>query len=217
MEDNERLIYKNNELFNAILCKNFSEQYNLFKIENPTQIVKLFNDLNASREETDLYLRWYDPNMKDINIYNIQQVSNPIDNDFWLLNNKELYIKRLWIYKYDTGYDFIVIENEPMQTNEIYGEPQDNFTTVSAYIENGEYRRFVEQTNNVEQRIRYVRNMLFVLSPDKSSMFNAFNDGVIKHLFTQYKNSNYTLKKDFLESMIYPNIQRNIRGIITYD
>ena len=217
MKDNERLIYENNEQFNEILCKNFSEQYNIFKIENPIQIENLLNDLNAKRKETDLYLRWYDPNMKDIDIYNMQKVNNSIDGDFWLLNNKELYIKRLWIYKYDIGYDFIAIENEPMQTNEIYKEPQDNFTTVSAYFENGEYIRFSEQANNGEQRIRYVRNMIFIISPDKSSMFNAFNGGIAEHIFTQYRNNDYALKKEFFESMIYPNIQRNIRGIITYD
>lgn len=217
MPNNERLIYDNNERFNEILCKNFSKQCNLFKIENPTQIAILFKDLNANRKETDLYLRWYDPNMKDIDIYNIQETSNSIDGDFWVLNNKELYTKRLWIYKYDIGYDFIVIENEPMQTNNIYGEPQNNFTTVSAYFENDEYVLFAEETDNEEQRVRYVKNMLFVVSPNKSSMFNAFKDGAIKHLFTQYKNNNYALKEDFFESMMFPNIQRNIRGIITYD
>lgn len=209
--------YSYNEVFHEILCKNFPEQCNLFKIENHSQIANLFNDLNANCKETALYFRWYDSNEKDIDIYSIQRAWNSTDGDFWLINNKELYIKCLWIYKYDIGYDFIVVENIPMKTNNIFGQCSEITSTVAANFEDGEYMSYENYSGSGEERIRYVKNMLFVLSPDKSSIFNAFWNKIIESLFKQYKNNNYIFKDEFLKNMIYPNIQRNIRGIITYD
>lgn len=221
-EDN---IIKSNEIFNEILRKNFPGKRSLFKIDNTSEIQNLFNDLNNNAEEAQLYYRYYHLTGGDYYVHRIAKMQNHIDGEFWLLNNYEFYINNLWIYKDDVGYDFIVINIKAMKTNDVFGEPCESSVWIGAGYDRGEYIPWNEYedgysinlgklSNNAEFRERYVKNDLLVISPQFSSMYNAFEGENIKKLFTLYKNNNSTLKEDFLKEIMPPKVLRHISHLM---
>lgn len=224
--EQENNIIESNRVFNEILRKNFPGKRNLFKINDSFKIQELLDELNKNLKDTQLYYRLFNLVGGDFYIHRITKTYNSTDGEFWLLNNYEFYIENLWIYKNDVGYDFIVIEIKGMKTNDIYGEPYDDSSLVGAgynkdeYINCEEYYdgyslKFGKLSENAEFRERYVKNDLLVISPQFSSMYNAFEEGGIKNLFTQYRNNKCILKEYFFEEMMPPKVLRHISHLMT--
>ena len=220
----ETEIYKSHELFNEILRKNFPGRQGLFKTNNVNSIWSLFKDLNEVIKETELYCRFFNYSLGDYCVDSLEQSKNKNDEMFWLINNKyELYIENLWIYKADAGFDFIVIEIKPMQTNEIFGQITEDNYWVAAGFDNGNYMSSAEYydgysikygklTDNAVLRERYVKKDLLILSPQFSSMYNAVEEGSIERLFTKYKNNNYKLEEDYFKELM--NTSRYIQHLM---
>lgn len=221
--EQEYRVIKTNCEFDKILRKNFPGRNKLFTINDNAEIEEFFNDLNNNLKETALYYRFYHKIGGDFYVRRIKKTYNTKDGTFWLLNNYEFYIRNLWINKSDVGYHFCVIEIEPMKTNEVFGEVSNDYSWVSAgydkgeYISYGEYhdgysKKFGELSEDAEYRERYVKNDLLVISPQFSSMYNAFEKGGIKELFEKYRNNNFVLQENFFESMMWPRALRNIHN-----
>lgn len=223
--EQENNIIRSNEIFNEILRKNFPGKRNLFKINDKSEIQNLFYDLNNNVEVTRLYYRFYHLTGGDFYIRRIEKMQNHIDGEFWLLNNYEFYINNLWIYKDDVGYDFIVIDIKAMKTNDVFGEPCESSVWVGAGYDQGEYissneyedgysTKLGKLSNDAEFRERYVKKDLLVISPQFSSMYNAFEGENIKKLFTLYKNNNLVLKEEFLKEIMPPKVLRHISHLM---
>lgn len=224
--EQEKYIIESNKIFDEILRKNFPGQRNLFRIDDNSKIQNLFSDLNDNLEATSLYYRLYHLTGGDYYVNRITKTQNSIDGNFWLLNNYEFYINNLWIYKGDVGYGFIVIDIKAMKTNDTFGEPNDSSVWVCAGYDNTEYISCDEYedgysvklgklSDDVEFRERYVRNDLLILSPQFSSMYNAFEEDAIKNLFTLYRNNNSVLKEEFLKEIMPPKVLRHISHLMT--
>lgn len=223
----EGRIIKSNEFFNEILRKNFPGRRNLFRINDSLEIQNLFNDLNESLDATHLYYRFYHLTGGDFYVRRITKTQNPIDGEFWLLNNYEFYINNLWINKGDVGYDFIIIDIAPMKTNDIFGEPNEECVWVGAGYDQGEYINSNEYedgysvklgklSDKVEFRERYVKKDLLIISPQFSSMYNAFEGDGIKNLFTLYRNNNSVLNEEFLKEIMHPKVLHHISHLMIF-
>lgn len=223
--EQENNIIESNKIFDEILRKNFPGQRNLFKIDDNSKIKNLFEDLNDNLEATSLYYRLYHLTGGDYYVHRITNTQNSIDGEFWLLNNYEFYINNLWIYKGDIGYDFIVIDIKAMGTNNIFGEPSDSSVWIGAgydqaeYISSNEYDdgysvKLGKLSDDVEFRKRYVKNDLLILSPQFSSMYNAFKEDAIKKLFALFRNNNSELKEEFLKEIMPPKVLRHISHLM---
>lgn len=112
-----------------------------------------------------------------------------------------------------------------METNDIFGEPNDSSVWVGTGYDNTEYISCDEYedgysvklgklSDNAEFRERYVRNDLLILSPQFSSMYNAFEEDAIKNLFTLYRNNNLVLKEEFLKEIMPPKVLRHISHLM---
>ena len=118
------------------------------------------------------------------------------------------------------GFSFLLIEIEPMHTNNKLGQVFSEFNTVEGGYDNGHYisreeyddgySEFGKNTGECELRVRIVGPELLIISPKLCSMFNAQKDGIIKELYNNYKNNNFNLNEDFFEPLIPPNARRNI-------
>lgn len=224
--EQENNIIESNKLFNEILRKNFPGQHNLFRINDVSKIQNLFNDLNNTLDATNLYYRLHHIIGGDYYVRRITKTQNIVDGEFWLLNNYEFYINNLWIYKKDIGYDFIVIDINPMKTNDIFEKPTDSSVWVGAgydqaeYISSNEFEdgysiKLGKLSDDAEFRERYVKNDLLIISPQFSSMYNAFEGDGIKNLFTLYRNNNFVLKEEFLKEIMPPKIFRHIPHLMS--
>lgn len=119
--EKEEKVINSNIKFLDILNKNFPGERGLNSTENETEIQEVLTDLNNNIAETDLYCVFGSGG--DTDIRRIVKINNEADSHFWLLGHYELKIKKIWYFKHtDAGYNFILIEIFPMQTNEKFGE-----------------------------------------------------------------------------------------------
>jgi len=221
----ENEIIESNNKFDEILRKNFSGRKNLFTVNDDTEIQEFFNDLSNNAKETMLYYRLWHNTGGDYYVHRIEKTNNSEDGYFWLLNRYEFNIRNLWIYKSEIGYNFVTIEIEPMKTNEIFGEAFETSNWVGAGYDKGEYigygeyedgysKKLGELSEDAEFRERYVKSDLLVISPQFSSMYNAFEEGGIKELFQKYQNNHFVLQEDFFEKMMPLRVSRHIHHLM---